>query len=113
MENNSTLDSQFDVLNNAKEWGFNVSKNYTKVKSIDNAYEFVNYWGKNRNKLPYDIDGIVIKVNNFLQQGILGYTSKFPRWAIAYKFKPDQALTKLLSISYQVGRTGSITPVAN
>lgn len=113
VENNSTLDSQFDVLNKAKEWGFNVSKNYTKVKSIDNAYEFVNYWGKNRNKLPYDIDGIVIKVNNFLQQGILGYTSKFPRWAIAYKFKPDQALTKLLSISYQVGRTGSITPVAN
>ena len=112
-ENNSTLDSQFDVLNKAKEWGFNVSKNYTIVKSIDKVHEFVNYWEKNRNELPYDIDGIVIKVNSFLQQEILGYTSKFPRWAIAYKFKPDQAQTKLLSISYQVGRTGSITPVAN
>jgi len=113
VENNSTLDSQFDVLNKAKGWGFNVSKNYIKVKSIDKVYEFVNFWEKNRNELPYDIDGIVIKVNNFLQQRKLGYTSKFPRWAIAYKFKPDQALTKLLSISYQVGRTGSITPVAN
>ena len=113
VDNNSTLDSQFDVLNKAKGWGFNVSKNYTIAKSIDKVHEFVNYWGKNRNELPYDIDGIVIKVNNFLQQEILGYTSKFPRWAIAYKFKPDQAQTKLLSISYQVGRTGSITPVAN
>lgn len=113
VENNSTLDSQFDVLNKAKGWGFNVSKNYTIAKSIDKVHEFVNYWEKNRNELPYDIDGIVIKVNNFLQQEILGYTSKFPRWAIAYKFKPDQAQTKLLSISYQVGRTGSITPVAN
>ena len=113
VENNSTLDSQFDVLNKAKGWGFNVSKNYTIAKSIDKVHEFVNYWEKNRNELPYDIDGIVIKVNSFLQQEILGYTSKFPRWAIAYKFKPDQAQTKLLSISYQVGRTGSITPVAN
>ncbi len=113
VEDDSTLDSQFDVLNKAKGWGFNVSKNYTKVKSIDKVYEFVNYWEENRNKLPYDIDGIVIKVNNFLQQATLGYTSKFPRWALAYKFKPDQAQTKLLSISYQVGRTGSITPVAN
>ncbi|MBC8300000.1 MAG: NAD-dependent DNA ligase LigA [Pelagibacterales bacterium] len=113
VDNNSTLDSQFGVLNKAKGWGFNVSKNYTIAKSIDKVHEFVNYWGKNRNELPYDIDGIVIKVNNFLQQEILGYTSKFPRWAIAYKFKPDQAQTKLLSISYQVGRTGSITPVAN
>ena len=113
VEDDSTLESQFDVLNKAKGWGFNVSKNYTKVKSIDKVYEFVNYWEENRNKLPYDIDGIVIKVNNFLQQATLGYTSKFPRWALAYKFKPDQAQTKLLSISYQVGRTGSITPVAN
>ena len=113
VENNSTLDSQFDVLNKAKGWGFNVSKNYTIAKSIDKVHEFVNYWEKNRNELPYDIDAIVIKVNSFLQQEILGYTSKFPRWAIAYKFKPDQAQTKLLSISYQVGRTGSITPVAN
>ena len=113
VENNSTLDSQFDVLNKAKGWGFNVSKNYTIAKSIDKVHEFVNYWGKNRNELPYDIDGVVIKVNNFLQQATLGYTSKFPRWALAYKFKPDQAQTKLLSISYQVGRTGSITPVAN
>ena len=112
-ENNSTLDSQFDVLNKAKGWGFNVSNNYTLAKSIDEVYEFARYWEENRHELPYDIDGIVIKVNNFLQQEILGYTSKFPRWAIAYKFKPDQALTKLLSISYQVGRTGSITPVAN
>ena len=86
VEDDSTLDSQFDVLNKAKGWGFNVSKNYTKVKSIDKVYEFVNYWEENRNKLPYDIDGIVIKVNNFLQQATLGYTSKFPRWAIAYKF---------------------------
>ena len=112
-ENNSSLNSQFDVLNKAKGWGFNVSKNYTMAKSIDKVHEFVKLWEENRHNLPYDIDGIVIKVNNFIQQKTLGYTSKFPRWAIAYKFKPEQAQTKLLSISYQVGRTGSITPVAN
>ena len=112
-ENNGSLNSQFDVLNKAKGWGFNVSKNYTMAKSIDKVHEFVKLWEENRHNLPYDIDGIVIKVNNFIQQKTLGYTSKFPRWAIAYKFKPEQAQTKLLSISYQVGRTGSITPVAN
>ena len=112
-ENNGSLNSQYDVLNKAKGWGFNVSKNYTMAKSIDKVHEFVKLWEENRHNLPYDIDGIVIKVNNFIQQKTLGYTSKFPRWAIAYKFKPEQAQTKLLSISYQVGRTGSITPVAN
>ena len=112
-ENNGSLNSQYDVLNKASQWGFNISKNYKLSNSIDQVHDFVKLWEENRHNLPYDIDGIVIKVNNFIQQKTLGYTSKFPRWAIAYKFKPDQALTKLLSISYQVGRTGAITPVAN
>ena len=112
-ENNGSLNSQYDVLNKASQWGFNISKNYKLSNSIDQVHDFVKLWEENRHNLPYDIDGIVIKVNNFIQQKTLGYTSKFPRWAIAYKFKPEQAQTKLLSISYQVGRTGSITPVAN
>ena len=112
-ENDTSLNSQYDALNKASQWGFNISKHYNLSNSIDQVYDFVKLWEENRHKLPYDIDGIVIKVNNFIQQKALGYTSKFPRWAIAYKFKPDQALTKLLSISYQVGRTGAITPVAN
>ena len=112
-ENNGSLNSQYDVLDKASQWGFNISNNYKLSNSIDQVYDFVKLWEENRHNLPYDIDGIVIKVNNFIQQKTLGYTSKFPRWAIAYKFKPEQAQTKLLSISYQVGRTGSITPVAN
>ena len=112
-ENNGSLNSQYDVLDKASQWGFNISKNYKLSNSIDQVHDFVKLWEENRHNLPYDIDGIVIKVNNFIQQKTLGYTSKFPRWAIAYKFKPEQAQTKLLSISYQVGRTGSITPVAN
>ena len=112
-ENNGSLNSQYDVLDKASQWGFNISNNYKLSNSIDQVHDFVKLWEENRHNLPYDIDGIVIKVNNFIQQKTLGYTSKFPRWAIAYKFKPEQAQTKLLSISYQVGRTGSITPVAN
>ena len=112
-EEGNIMNSQFDVLNSAKKWGFNVSNNYILCNTIDEVYDFVKKWEEDRNILPYDIDGIVIKVNSFDQQNKLGYTSKFPRWAIAYKFKPDQAITQLLSVSYQVGRTGAITPVAN
>ena len=100
-------------MNSARKWGFNVSNNYILCNTIDEVYDFVKKWEEDRAVLPYDIDGIVIKVNSFDQQNKLGYTSKFPRWAIAYKFKPDQAITQLLSVSYQVGRTGAITPVAN
>ena len=112
-EEGNIMNSQFDVLNSARKWGFNVSNNYILCNTIDEVYDFVKKWEEDRTILPYDIDGIVIKVNSFDQQNKLGYTSKFPRWAIAYKFKPDQAITQLLSVSYQVGRTGAITPVAN
>ncbi len=105
--------SQYEVLQIAKRWGFPVSE-YTKVCSnIDEVIEYLNYWDIERKKLPYPTDGVVIKVNDLELQKILGFTSKSPRWATAYKFKAEQSLTKLLSIDYQVGRTGAITPVAN
>jgi DNA ligase (NAD+) len=81
--------------------------------SIEEIFEFIQHWETNRSKLPFEIDGVVLKVNDFYQREVLGYTSKFPRWAIAYKFKPENTGTRLNSISFQVGRTGSITPVAN
>ena len=101
------------ALNAAEEWGLPVSDKRKVCKSIEEIEEFINYWDTERKTLPFATDGIVIKVNELPYQEELGYTSKFPRWAVAYKFKAEQALTKLLSIDYQVGRTGAITPVAN
>lgn len=101
------------ALNAAASWGLPVSDKRRICQSIDEIEEFINFWDTERKMLPFATDGIVIKVNELPYQVELGYTSKFPRWAVAYKFKAEQALTKLLSIDYQVGRTGAVTPVAN
>ncbi len=103
----------YESLVKAKEWGFKISNYIARCKTIDDIFSFINQWDNGRQGLPFDIDGVVIKVNSLHQQEELGYTAKSPRWAIAYKFKAERVLTRLLSISYQVGRTGSITPVAN
>ncbi len=105
--------SHFENMQSAKKWGFKISDDAKICNGIDEVIDFINYWDKQRYHLPYDIDGIVIKVNNYNQQQNLGFTAKSPRWAIAYKFKAEQVSTELLSIAYQVGRTGAITPVAN
>ncbi len=102
-----------ESLNAAKEWGFKTSPHTRVCKSLEEVTQFINQWNEERNKLAFDIDGIVLKVNNYKQQQMLGFTSKTPRWAISYKFKAEQASTQLISIVYQVGRTGAITPVAN
>ncbi|MCQ2251463.1 MAG: NAD-dependent DNA ligase LigA [Bacteroidales bacterium] len=106
-------DSHFKNMSIARDWGFKVSENMAKAKSIDEVWSFIEYWDKEREKLPYDIDGIVIKVDDMHLRDTLGFTAKTPRWAIAYKFKAEEAASELLSIDYQVGRTGVITPVAN
>lgn len=106
-------ETHYDNLLLARKWGFNVPESARLCNNSAEIVDFINYWDKERKNLPYDIDGVVIKVNSQLQQRVLGYTAKSPRWAIAYKFKAEQALTELKSISYQVGRTGNITPVAN
>ena len=111
--NNLGISTQFKSLQKARDWGFKVPNEAKLVKSIDEVLEFVNYWDKYRHELPYEIDGVVVKVNSLYQQEELGYTAKAPRWAMAYKFKAEQVSTKLKSITYQVGRTGAITPVAN
>ncbi|WP_438989715.1 NAD-dependent DNA ligase LigA [Polaribacter sp.] len=105
--------THFQILENARNVGFKAPKTITLAKSIDEVFEFVNHWDIERHQLPYETDGVVIKVNNLQQQEELGYTSKAPRWAIAYKFKAEQVSTVLNEITYQVGRTGAITPVAN
>lgn len=105
--------SHFDNIHAAKSWGFKISEDAKLCHGINEVIDFINYWDKKRFNLPYDIDGIVIKVNSYNQQQNLGFTAKSPRWAIAYKFKAEQVSTELQSISYQVGRTGAITPVAN
>lgn len=110
---NTVIKSQFDNLEKARSWGFKVPKEAKCVQSIDEVLQFVEYWDLARHNLPYETDGIVIKVNDLQQQAELGYTAKAPRWAMAYKFKAAQVSTKLNHISYQVGRTGAITPVAN
>ncbi|MDA9002140.1 NAD-dependent DNA ligase LigA [Flavobacteriaceae bacterium] len=110
---NTGIQTQFDNLEKARSWGFKVP-NVAKISdSIDDVLEFVNYWDVHRHELPYETDGIVVKVNNLFQQAELGFTAKAPRWAMAYKFKAEQVSTLLEHISYQVGRTGAITPVAN
>ena len=113
MGDNLPAATHYENLEKAKIWGFKISP-YTKLcTNIDEVFNFIDEWGKKRNDLPFDIDGIVIKVNNYIQQQQLGFTAKSPRWAIAYKFKAEQVSTILEEITYQVGRTGSITPVAN
>lgn len=111
--NNLPVETQFDSLIKAREWGFRVPTEAKLANSIDEVLEYINYWDVHRHDLPYETDGVVIKVNNLRNQDELGYTAKAPRWAMAYKFKAEQVSTRLNSISYQVGRTGAITPVAN
>ncbi|WP_233900852.1 NAD-dependent DNA ligase LigA [Tenacibaculum piscium] len=110
---NRKYKTHFEILENARNVGFKVPETITLVSSIDAIFEFINYWDIERHHLPYETDGVVVKVNNLQQQEELGYTSKSPRWAIAYKFKAEQVSTILHEITYQVGRTGAITPVAN
>ena len=105
--------THFESLENARKVGFKVPKTISLAKSLDEVFDFVNNWDAKRHDLPYETDGVVIKVNNLQQQEELGYTAKAPRWAIAYKFKAEQVSTVLHEITYQVGRTGAITPVAN
>lgn len=107
------IKTQFESLNKAKEWGFKVPDACTLANSMDEVLQFIHHWDVHRHELPYETDGVVIKVNNLYQQEELGYTAKSPRWAMAYKFKTEQAETVLEKITYQVGRTGAITPVAN
>lgn len=111
--NNLNINTQFESLEAARKWGFKVPKEAKLANNIEEVFDFINYWDMHRHDLPYETDGVVIKVNDFHQQDELGYTAKSPRWAMAYKFKAEQVSTVLNSISYQVGRTGSITPVAN
>ncbi len=107
------IKTQFENLDKARQWGFKVPAESKLVKNIDEVLEFVNYWDEHRHDLPYETDGVVIKVNDLQQQDELGFTAKAPRWAMAYKFKAEQVATVLNEITYQVGRTGAITPVAN
>lgn len=106
-------DTHFETMKILKQWGFKIFDNIKLCNSIEEVFSFINFWDTERKKLPFDTDGIVIKVNSFLQQEQLGYTSKYPKWAIAYKYKAEQVTTKLISVDYQVGRTGIVTPVAN
>ena len=111
--NELPYESHFENLEKAKSWGFKVSPNMIKCKGITEVFEFIMKWDSERKNLPYDIDGIVLKVNSNRNQKQLGFTAKTPRWAISYKFKAEQVTTRLLSVDFQVGRTGAITPVAN
>ena len=110
---NLDIASQFESLENARSWGFKVPEVAKKTASTAETFEFLNYWDEHRHDLPYETDGVVIKLKSFRQQEELGFTAKAPRWAMAYKFKTEQAETVLEKITYQVGRTGAITPVAN
>jgi DNA ligase (NAD+) len=106
-------DNHYDNLKEAETWGFRVAESIRLCKTIEEVIEFINYWQSERKNLPYDTDGVVIKVNSLMQQQELGFTAKSPRWAIAYKYKAEEATTRLLSVVFQVGRTGAVTPVAN
>lgn len=103
----------YECLQHAAQWGFKVSPAMRKCNTLDEVFEYINYWDTERKNLPVATDGIVIKVNSLAQQRLLGYTAKVPRWAIAYKFQAEKAVTRLGEITYQVGRTGTVTPVAN
>ncbi|MFC4689760.1 NAD-dependent DNA ligase LigA [Dokdonia genika] len=111
--NNLGIATQMESLQKARDWGFMVPDAAVLSKSIDEVLDFINHWDKARHDLPYETDGVVVKVNGLQQQEELGYTAKAPRWAMAYKFKAEQVSTRLREITYQVGRTGAITPVAN
>ena len=113
IEDTITIPTQFECLEKARQWGFKVPPYSRLAQNMDEVYTFIDEWNTLRFSLPYQTDGIVIKVNDKSQQARLGYTAKSPRWAVAYKFSAEQAATVLESISYQVGRTGNITPVAN
>ena len=106
-------DGHYENLETAATWGFKISEGMKKVKKLQEIYDYINYWDTERKNLPVATDGIVLKVNSLRQQRALGYTAKSPRWAIAYKFKAEQACTRLNEVTYQVGRTGAVTPVAN
>jgi len=111
--NNLNIPTQYEGLEVARTWGFKVPKQAQLANSMEEVFQYIDYWDTHRHQMPYETDGVVIKVNSFQYQDELGYTAKSPRWAMAYKFKAEQVSTTLNSISYQVGRTGSITPVAN
>lgn len=106
-------DGHYENLQEAEKWGFKISHIARKVRTLQEIFDFIDYWDVERKNLPVATDGIVLKVNSLRQQRNLGYTAKSPRWAIAYKFQAERALTRLLKVTYQVGRTGAITPVAN
>ena len=106
-------DGHFENLVAARSWGFKISEGMRKAHSVEEVMDFINYWDQERKNLPVATDGIVLKVNSLRQQRSLGYTAKSPRWAIAYKFKAERECTRLLEVTYQVGRTGAVTPVAN
>lgn len=106
-------DGHYENLETARKWGFKISEGMKKVSTLQEIYDYINYWDKERKNLPVATDGIVLKVNSLRQQRNLGYTAKSPRWAIAYKYKAERACTRLNEVSFQVGRTGAVTPVAN
>lgn len=106
-------ETHWELLQNSRKWGFKVSDQAKLCKNLDEIKAFITYWDEHRHELPFEIDGIVLKVNSIKQQSQLGYTAKSPRWAMAYKFKAEKVETELISVAYQVGRTGAITPVAN
>lgn len=110
---NLPVKTQWEALQKARAWGFKVPEACQLAQNLEEVLQFINYWDEHRHELPYETDGVVIKVNSLYQQEELGYTAKSPRWAMAYKFKTEQAETILEKITYQVGRTGAITPVAN
>ena len=105
--------THYESLQAARQWGFNISNYMALCKSVEEIFDFINYWDVKRHELPFAIDGIVLKVNNYEQQQTLGFTAKSPKWAIAYKFKAEEVETELQSVDFQVGRHGTITPVAN
>ncbi len=115
--NDLPIENHFDAVQNASQWGFKVplmrERFIEKTNTIEGIMDFIHYWDQQRQHLPFEIDGVVIKVNNYQQQQQLGFTAKSPRWAIAYKFKTERVETILESVDYQVGRTGAVTPVAN
>ena len=111
--NELPADGHYENLEAARQWGFKISEGMKKVRTVEEILDFINYWDSERKNLPVATDGIVLKVNSLRQQHALGFTAKSPRWAIAYKFKAERACTELLEVTYQVGRTGAVTPVAN
>ncbi|WP_226064763.1 NAD-dependent DNA ligase LigA [Kaistella polysaccharea] len=113
ISSDTPAETHWELLQDAKKWGFKVSNQAKLCKNLDEIKDFITFWDEHRHELPFEIDGIVLKVNSIKQQSQLGYTAKSPRWAMAYKFKAEKVETELVTVTYQVGRTGAITPVAN